>query len=504
MAFTLGSFVADSTLSFSTGKLPAYLVDSTLAAGAGKLPAYVTNSLQQRLVGALPRFIALNDGPTQLTFVSSGGSVAYGSAPRSFTLNGVAVNDPSVYTITSSGGAISGGVANFQYLPTLQFNYIGRGTAAVGGEAPVVYNWTARSMVGGSVASGSATVNYSSPVILGSLSVIGQPSAFSASGYPFGSVICVAPAAQVAASGTVGVAGAMSATAPSAFVSAVGGQASLSAYAPASVVQATGTVGVSYELSASATAARVSASGTVGIVGNIAATSALASISLTSTVGVVGAMDVAAIPARSKLEAVRGVSGSISVTLPVAAAELSAVALITGTMKVTLPKASAQIRADYLEQQILTMVANTVTGAASFYVNYPLNSFCQFNNKYFGAGPDGLFQIETNSDDNGTEIEAVVSTGDLSFNDEHMKRLTDFYVGMRAAGNMTVLISTDEGDSLEYTVETYDVSTLRQRRVKTAKGARGKYWRFGLKNTNGCDFEIDNMTASAVPTARRI
>ncbi len=149
---------------------------------------------------------------------------------------------------------------------------------------------------------------------------------------------------------------------------------------------------------------------------------------------------------------------------------------------------------------LLTHVANTLTSAVTTFANYPFNSMVKFNGIYYGASDAGLFKLE---DSASTEVRSgVMKTGALHFGSEMQKRMSDFYLGMRSKGDVTLRVTTDELDPYEYVISTHGVERLKQRRSLIGKGAKGKYWEFELEC--GEDFEFDTMNAAAVPVSRRL
>jgi hypothetical protein len=95
-----------------------------------------------------------------------------------------------------------------------------------------------------------------------------------------------------------------------------------------------------------------------------------------------------------------------------------------------------------------------------------------------------------------------MATGQLHFNSEMQKRVSDFYLAMRSKGDVTLRVTTDEMEPYEYVVDPLDIERLNQRRSWIGKGARGKYWQFELECSD--DFDYDTMNIAAVETGRRL
>ena len=149
---------------------------------------------------------------------------------------------------------------------------------------------------------------------------------------------------------------------------------------------------------------------------------------------------------------------------------------------------------------VMTQVTNTVTNSVTVFENYPFNSLASFQGKYLGASDAGLFVLD---DANSVEsIEATLTTGELHFGSEMQKRCSDFYIGMRSKGDITLIVTTDEDEQGTYVIQPLGVETLKQRRVKIGKGLKGKYWTFELVCSD--DFDYDSMNIAAVQTSRRL
>ncbi len=152
--------------------------------------------------------------------------------------------------------------------------------------------------------------------------------------------------------------------------------------------------------------------------------------------------------------------------------------------------------------QVLTQVTNTHTNTVTTFGGYAFNSMVAFQGLYLGAGDDGLFQLD---DDASVEMPvANVATGDLHFNSEMQKRISDFFISMRADGDITLRVYVDESLAYEYLLSPLDIETIKQRRSLIGKGLKGKYWRFELENSGGDHFEFDAFNVAAVLLGRRL
>jgi hypothetical protein len=194
--------------------------------------------------------------------------------------------------------------------------------------------------------------------------------------------------------------------------------------------------------------------------------------------------------------------GNLSGTIELGEMTSSIQALTTyyATVGATFGSIEGLIRGDKLVTHSMTHVTNTLTSAVTTYGNYPYNSMVFFNGAYYGASGDGVFKLDDTLSD---EVRSgLMKTGKLHFGSEMQKRMSDFYIGMRSKGDITLRVTTDELDPYEYTIQTKGVERLKQRRSPIGKGAKGKYWEFELECSD--DFEYDTMNATAVVVSRRL
>jgi len=225
---------------------------------------------------------------------------------------------------------------------------------------------------------------------------------------------------------------------------------------------------------------------------------------LSSARGIVAALD-ADIPALfSTISGAAGVIARISVEVTAPSVAFSGFTSSSATVTASLPRIDGRLDATGVVTQVATYVINTITNALSTYESFPFNSFAEINGKYYRAGPSGLFELVGDKDNGVDNISATISTGQDHFASEMQKRVSDFFIGMRAAGDITLRVMVDENDPLEYTLSPLDIETLKQRRTLIGKGAKGKYWQFELSNVDGCDFDFDSFNVAVVPLSRRL
>lgn len=150
--------------------------------------------------------------------------------------------------------------------------------------------------------------------------------------------------------------------------------------------------------------------------------------------------------------------------------------------------------------QLLTHVVNTVTAAVTTFNDYPFNSMVKFQGAMLGASDAGLTLLDDET--SVEEITSTMGTGLIHFGTVQQKRCSDFYLSMRALGDVTLRVSVDEGEKFEYTIRPLDISTIKTRRSPIGKGLKGTYWYFELECSDYFDF--DAMNIAAVPVSRRL
>lgn len=202
------------------------------------------------------------------------------------------------------------------------------------------------------------------------------------------------------------------------------------------------------------------------------------------------------------LSGTAGTTGNIVVRLPEPTAVLTGSAAVRAVLAARLPRLTSAFPMYRFYQHVLTHVMNTHTTAVTTFENYPFNSFAKIGDKYYGAGPSGLYEIDSEPTDAVAAIPWRMLTGQLDFGSAMQKRLSDFYIAMRSAGDVALTVAVDEQEPYEYSLQATDIDRLKQRKVLLGKGLRGRYWQFGLSGTD--DFDMDAYSMTVLDTARRI
>lgn len=139
------------------------------------------------------------------------------------------------------------------------------------------------------------------------------------------------------------------------------------------------------------------------------------------------------------------------------------------------------------------------------YTHMPFTRIVRFKGKIVGIAPDGIHEISRDTKNaNGTNIDSTWATGNMDFGSPNKKRVQALYMGYRAAGDILVSLQNDSQAALQYTLPNNQDTGLTQRRVTTARGRRGRYWKLTVQNVNGAEFDMDNTELFVEPLKRRL
>jgi hypothetical protein len=147
-----------------------------------------------------------------------------------------------------------------------------------------------------------------------------------------------------------------------------------------------------------------------------------------------------------------------------------------------------------------TWAVNTRTNAVTEYLNYDFRSFASMGNRYIAAGPDGLYELNGDTDD-GEVIIARLMSGYLQLNEKKMFGIKGAYVAIRGGGRFYLKLIS--GDGREYVYELMAQPNLMTTKVKVGKGIRTTYMAFELV-TEGQDFDLDSIEFIPMTSGRRV
>ena len=150
-----------------------------------------------------------------------------------------------------------------------------------------------------------------------------------------------------------------------------------------------------------------------------------------------------------------------------------------------------------------TWVLNLHTRALTEYTGFQFNSYARFAGYTLAASDGGVFKLDTTRNDAGTNIAAVVRTGQLDYDVSWLKRVPRLYIDYSTDGDVDVSTITSESGRRRYLLPHNNVTGIQQRRVPVGKGPKSRHWQFEIANRNGSDFSINSFIAYPVVLGRR-
>ena len=134
------------------------------------------------------------------------------------------------------------------------------------------------------------------------------------------------------------------------------------------------------------------------------------------------------------------------------------------------------------------------------YTNYNFNSFTPIGVKYLAAGPNGVYELNGDTDA-GTDIIAKARSGYAQFNSTKMSGIKGCYLAIRGEG--LVYIKILAGDGREYIYQAKTQPELTNTKINIGKGLRTRYLAFELITT-GQDFDMDTLEFVPMLSDRRV
>ena len=147
-----------------------------------------------------------------------------------------------------------------------------------------------------------------------------------------------------------------------------------------------------------------------------------------------------------------------------------------------------------------TWAVNTRTNAVTEYCNYNFNSFALLGNRYIAAGPEGLYELDGDTDD-GALIISDLMGGYLQLNEKKLFGIKGAYVAIRGGGRFYLKLLA--GDGREYIYELKAQPNLMTTKVKVGKGISTAYMAWELV-TEGQDFDLDSIEFIPMTRGRRV
>lgn len=149
-----------------------------------------------------------------------------------------------------------------------------------------------------------------------------------------------------------------------------------------------------------------------------------------------------------------------------------------------------------------TLAISLEGGGTTRYEGFDFNSYAKIGAGYFGCRPDGIYQLDGDTDA-GDPIRAMVRFGKQAFGTSALKRITHAYVGVSGRGRLVLKVIA-EGEEYLYVARSYD-EELRVQRFDLGKGLRANWLAFELHSPDGEDFDdMASVEFAVVPLNRRI
>jgi len=140
--------------------------------------------------------------------------------------------------------------------------------------------------------------------------------------------------------------------------------------------------------------------------------------------------------------------------------------------------------------------AMTISSAETTqYTNYDFQYIVRFNGLYYGVRSDGLYLLE-GSTDNGDPISAKFKTSMMDFGTALHKRVPYMYIDTEYNTQVTPYA---EGVATSTFEAAHD-----GRRVRLARGPRGRFWEFEVTNLGGNEMKVGSLEAYAQVLTRKV
>lgn len=156
----------------------------------------------------------------------------------------------------------------------------------------------------------------------------------------------------------------------------------------------------------------------------------------------------------------------------------------TGRGYAVQPLFSFEIDTPYAEAFVMNILGNRVTR----YQNFPFSHLAKIGDTYYGINTNGLYEL-TGDTDTGTGVNGTVLTPSTDFSDFNSKNVAYMYMNGDDDYTVTPIVDSVEQPSYQ--------SGFGGRRVKMARGNKGRYWEFrigGITHLQGVEYLPDGLS----------
>lgn len=200
----------------------------------------------------------------------------------------------------------------------------------------------------------------------------------------------------------------------------------------------------------------------------------------------------------SVLGSVAAIRGNVGYYGEPIRALVSAIGFISGTFRY---QSSIEAIAELLRIAQLGVALNATNFAVTEYTDFGFNSFAVLDGKYYGANENGIYLLGGNTQD-GKPIQSEIKSGSIDMGIKMKQIPRQAWITGRNAGSLIFTVEDEEGIVHEYDIK--DIATdLHEMRVKFGRGIKGRFFKFGLKNKAGMDFDIDSIRVIAEVIANK-
>lgn len=138
---------------------------------------------------------------------------------------------------------------------------------------------------------------------------------------------------------------------------------------------------------------------------------------------------------------------------------------------------------------------------ATHYTTFPFDRIVRFGNTHYGVAADGLYELGGDTFD-GAPIVANVQTAPTDFKSRELKRPFSLYMSGRLGADFRVSVVGAEVDTQTHSYRPVDKTGARNYRSLFGRGMRARYLAYAFTNTDGGDFELDDITPEVVVLRR--
>ena len=198
-----------------------------------------------------------------------------------------------------------------------------------------------------------------------------------------------------------------------------------------------------------------------------------------------------------------GVIGSFDLSLPLLTSAWEENPDRVGSFSISLPLILSFIwgRPTPFTTSRKAVVMNLENRAVTEYKNYNFNSLVMWNGMLLGTNEEGLYIIGGDTDI-GTAIEAYIQSGTYDLTEGAITIPKEAWMTYRSDGDVKVEVREDESTVYNYNVEKVALG-IKEGRAKFGKGFKGRFYRFGIKNVAGSDFDINSFRVLADTIKRK-